>query len=174
MQAGAFQPFHVEPVGRTALARSGRRVMLFSLVAGLLALAVVPGQAREAPKGAKETPKAEPEDLGPGPDPEFRLFQLSLLRKNDRVYKLIKDDTPKDLTEAPAYEVVAEHARSCPIEALETRSLPNREYGQLIGPGRVNVLRELLQIKGRLVRLYKLDAAKWIKRNPNSELYEGA
>ncbi len=136
---------------------------------------------QNVPEGKKESSKTdlEPKDrqVDRKPDEKVDDWQLVQLHKNDPAFKSINDRKPlaeplENPEEFNAFVQVMLHARSMPDELLARHSLASTAYASLVDDGaRVDFLRSLLKIKGRLIRYDESGSPSKLKDAGAKSLY---
>lgn len=150
-----------------------RDFLVFGMI-GLTAIFVsLPVKAQDAPKAVKSLPeKPMPDEQGV--DPDTVTWRAVQLQKDNPVFKDVEDSSPKERLgheEKKAFEMVVNKARNCSSDDLQ-RHFRAIDFLELLGVGRPNFLRELVQIKGRLIQLRKIENPALPKEAANRELYE--
>lgn len=147
------------------------RCALAVLFAALIALAALPAPSVDKQAAAAEA-KTEPM---PPLDPQ-EATQLRLPDKE--FFAEVKDKRPlasiaENYWEYIAYAYVYNHVKKVSPEAMARHSKQGIGYADLIHEERVQILRQLIHVDGRLVRLRQRDAAGFLNDPNIKHIYEG-
>jgi hypothetical protein len=154
-------------------------VLLLPVFGGLIALAVLPGQAQESPKQKPDKSIIADGDLDVPPDgSDADTYRLVELRKDDPVFKQVVDNQPLATSksrpgEFKAFATVVKHTTRVPQAAIERHVNPGMRY-EALAEGAARAERRPIRIDGTLVRLKAVEPDSMLRSQTGvKQLYEG-
>lgn len=119
--------------------------------------------------------------LEPAPiptDPDAQSFEQVQLPKTGINYKAIESGKPMasiidNRDEWEAYRAILAHASRTPLRALQRHGRPNVSFPEMRDKGFEEFLLQLLQIKGRMIDIQRVELPEPLKGTNIKEVYEG-
>jgi len=124
-----------------------------------------------ADAGAPRAPLLIGKSVTPLPGPPAEASDTALETRY-RAFKLVRDDAPPHADDAAAWNRTVLHARKFEPDALRAAARKDVTFADLFLDGRKDYQFQLVEVRGRLIRVKRIERSKALTEAGVAELYE--